>query len=123
MPTHPLAHLLRLVGVMCVNLFQADDVTVDVEPDAGIAAQCRLVLPACVDVTVTPNGAEFVAKPVVVRGGLLGRRGKEVPASASGFRIVAARSIQPFLAEFVANRMRYSPFFVGRGTGVSFVTF
>ncbi|WP_181027049.1 hypothetical protein [Pseudoclavibacter sp. RFBB5] len=104
-------------------MFQVDDVILDVEPDAGIAAQRWLVLPACVDATVAMKAAEFAAKPVVVRGGLLGRRGKEVPASASGFRIVAARSIQPFLAEFVANRMRYSPFFVGRGTGVSFVTF
>ncbi|WP_271984134.1 hypothetical protein [Pseudoclavibacter terrae] len=63
-------------------MLQVDDVILDGEPDAGISAQRWLVLPACIDVTVTMKAAEFVA-----------------------------------------NRMRYSPFFVGRGTGVSFVTF
>ncbi|WP_146077964.1 hypothetical protein [Pseudoclavibacter sp. AY1F1] len=67
---------------MRANLFQEDDVSVDVEPNSGIAAQGWLVSPACVDATVTPKGAEFVA-----------------------------------------NRMRYSTFFVGRGTGASFGTF
>ena len=71
--------LLCPVGVAGVDLFQVDDLSLNVEPEAGRALEGRLVLPPVMGGTVSGHQTQLTLQLVVEGGFELGCPGQEIP--------------------------------------------
>jgi len=76
--------LFGLVGMLGVDLFQIDYRAFDVEPDACMAFECRLVLPSFMGGAITCNDAALATQVVVSRSNNQWRLRQEVPGIGQG---------------------------------------